>query len=346
MKINIFNKLFNSSRIFIIAEAGVNHNGDMKLAKKLIDCAFLAGCDAIKFQTFKAENLVTQSAAQAKYQKENSPNKSQFEMLKKVELSEDNFIELFKYCRAKGIMFLSTPFDSESARFLNKLGMPIFKVSSGEVTNIPFLIQVASFKKPVILSTGMSTLKEVKEAVHAIYSTGNKKLILLHCTSNYPASFKDVNLKAMDTLRTVFNVPVGYSDHTLEVEVALAAVARGAFVIEKHITLDKTLPGPDHKASLDIDELKALVKMIRNIEVSLGDGVKAPVKSEAEVARVIRKSVVAGRNILPEEKLSWENLIIKRPGNGINPKEIYKLIGKLAKREIKKDRLIKWSDVK
>ncbi len=346
MLINIGNKSVGLNKpVMIIAEAGVNHNGSLKLAKKMVDVAKKAGCNAVKFQTFKTDNLVTKNAPQARYQKANARFNSQYEMLKNVELSESDFVELYKYCAKKGILFLSTPFDIDSARFLNKLGMKAFKISSGEVTNIPFLIEIAKFKKPIILSTGMSDLREVKEAVKAIYSTGNKKLILLHCTSNYPTRFEDVNLNAMDTLKKIFNVPIGYSDHTLGVEVALAAVAKGACIIEKHFTLDKFLPGPDHKASADINELMNLVKIIRNLEKAFGTYIKRPVESEIEVSKVARKSIVAKNNIGIGDKLSFHNIVIKRPGTGIAPKYLNSLVGKIVRKSIKEDEVITWNKI-
>ena len=331
---------------FIIAEVGVNHNGSIKLAKKLVDEAKKACADAVKFQTFKTEEVVTKNAKQTKYQKQNSPAKSQYEMLKKLELSESEFEDLSDYCKRKKIIFLSTPFDFKSASFLHKLGVPAFKISSGDLTNIPFLIAVAKYKKPVILSTGMSTIFEVKEAEKAIYSTGNRKLILLHCTSNYPAKYKDINLRAMITLRKKFNVPVGYSDHTKGVEIAIAAVSLGACVIEKHLTLDKNLPGPDHKSSLEPIEFKKMVETIWNVELSMGNGVKVPRDSEAELKKAARKSIVAQEDIKKGSKLTKEMLAIKRPGTGIEPKYLNKLIGKTLKKNIRKNQILFWDKVK
>jgi N-acetylneuraminate synthase/N,N'-diacetyllegionaminate synthase len=335
-------KVGNNQPVFIIAEAGVNHNGSLKLAKRMIDSAKNCGVDAVKFQTFKTEEVVTRDAPKAEYQKASAPAESQFEMIKKLELSEPAFRELSDYCRKKKIIFLSTPFDFQSARFLYKLGVPAFKIGSGELTNIPLLLQIAQYGKAVILSTGMSDLKEVKDAVRVIYSTKNKKLILLHCTSNYPAKFEDINLRAMDTLKKKFNVPIGYSDHTKGIEVAIAAVAMGACVIEKHFTLDNNLPGPDHKASITPAELKCMVKSVRNIEKSLGNGIKEIRKSELEIKKVARKSIVASVDIPKGMILSKEMLVIKRPGTGIEPKFLGRIIGKRLKKNILEDKILTW----
>jgi len=326
----------------IIAEAGVNHNGSLKLAKKMIDAAKMAGAGAIKFQTFITEELVTQDAPKANYQKKATGSKSQYEMLKKLELSERDFKELFNYCKRRGIMFLSTPFDSKSAEFLLKLGVPAFKIGSGDLTNIPLLLQVAGYKRPIILSTGMATLTEIKEAVKTIYSTGNKNLILLHCTSNYPTKYKEVNLRAMEALKKRFNVPIGYSDHTEGIEVAIAAVGMGACVVEKHFTLDRSLPGPDHKASLEPDEFAKMVRSIRNIELAMGDGIKRPQRSELEIKKVARKSIVAARDIQAGEIITKDMLAVKRPGTGIEPKFFSQIIGKRTKVALSKDQVLTW----
>jgi len=331
------------NKVFIIAEAGVNHNGDINLAKKLIDKAVEAGVDAIKFQTFRAENLVSKNAKKAKYQVENTKNtESQYEMLKKLELSFKDFEELKKYCDEKGIMFLSTPFDEESIEFLDKLGLEIFKIPSGEITNLPYLRKIGSLKKRVILSTGMADLGEIEDALDVLINSGTKKekITILHANTEYPTPFEDVNLKAMQTIACAFKIDVGYSDHTLGIEVPIAAVAMGAKVIEKHFTLDRALPGPDHKASLEPDELKAMVKAIRNIEVALGDGIKRPSKSEAKNMAVARKSIVAKRDIKKGEKFTEENITVKRPGNGISPMRWDKIIGKIANRDYKEDEII------
>ena len=331
--------------VFIIAEAGVNHNGSLSLAKKMIDAAKSAGADAVKFQTFKTEELVTRNAPKAGYQKKTAPGESQFEMLKRLELKESRFKELFAYCRKKGIMFLSTPFDFQSAEFLYKLGVEAFKIGSGDMTNTSLLLKVAGYKKPIILPTGMADLREISEAIQAIYSTGNKRLILLHCTSNYPTRHRDVNLKAMDTLRRCFSVPVGYSDHTIGIEVSIAAAARGACVIERHFTLDRDLPGPDHKASMEADEMKKMISSIRNMEKALGNGVKAPQRSEIEIKKVARKSIIAACRIPRGTKLTLDMLSIKRPGSGIEPGYLNRLVNKKTRVEIKKDQILTWEKV-
>ena len=331
------------NKVFIIAEAGVNHNGDINLAKKLIDVAKEAGADAVKFQTFKAENLVSKSAKKADYQVENTGNnESQYEMIKKLELSFDDFIELKKYCDEKGIMFLSTPFDDESIEFLNNLGIEIFKIPSGEITNLPYLRKIGKLEKKVILSTGMADLGEIEDALDVLINSGTKKenITVLHANTEYPTPFEDVNLKAMQTISCAFDVDVGYSDHTMGIEVPIAAVAMGAKVIEKHFTLDRNLEGPDHRASLEPDELKAMVSTIRNIEKALGNGIKKPSKSEKKNIEVARKSIVAKRDIKKGEKFSEENLTVKRPGNGISPMRWDEIIGKVANRDYKEDELI------
>ncbi len=332
-----------SSPVFIIAEAGVNHNGEINLAKKLIDAAKKSGADAVKFQTFKASKLVSASAPLAKYQKENIKNgTTQFKMLKQLELDFKSFEILKKYADRKGIMFLSTPFDYESAQFLKELEIPLFKISSGDLTNIPFLELLARFKKPLILSTGMSTLSEVQEAIDSI-TKFNKKLILLHCVSNYPASFKTVNLRVLQTLREKTNLVIGYSDHTLGIEIPIASIGFGAKVIEKHFTLDKKLKGPDHKASLNPKELKNMVKAIRHVELSLGDGIKRPVQTEFEVMKVVRKSLIARHDLLPGSIIKKEDIIIKRPGIGIKPGLLNKVLGYKVRKKIKKDEILTWA---
>lgn len=339
-------------KTFIIAEAGVNHNGDIDTAIKLIDMAKRAGADAIKFQTFKSERLVTSSTPKAKYQKANTgSDESQLELLKRLELTNDNFKRLFSYCRKKNIIFMSTPFDEKSADMLDRLGMNIFKIPSGEITNKPLIQRIAAKNKPVILSTGMSYLNEVEKAVRWIYDIWNKsgfnqQLTLLHCVSNYPAHAKDVNLCAMNTLKVSFGLPVGYSDHTLGIEIPIAAVAMGAKVIEKHFTLDKNMKGPDHKASLEPDELKAMVKAIRNVEKAMGDGVKKPAVSEDETRIIARRSLVAKRDIKKGSVIRSGDIIIKRPGNGIPPEFKETIKGMKAKKNIIADSVIKWGDLK
>jgi N-acetylneuraminate synthase/N,N'-diacetyllegionaminate synthase len=311
----------------------------------MVDAAKLAGVDAIKFQTFKTEDLVIKLAPKANYQRKNSFNISQFNMLKSLELSETDFRNLSGYCKKNRIIFLSTPFDSRSAEFLFELGVKAFKISSGDLNNLPLLLQVAGYKRPVILSTGMSDLNEVKESVTAVHSTGNIELILLHCTSNYPAKYENLNLDAINTLRERFNVIVGYSDHTLGIEASIAAVAMGANVIEKHFTLDRLLPGPDHGASLEPDEFKNMVQSIRNIEKAIGDGIKVVQRSEIEIKKVARKSIVAKYGIQKGKAVTLAMLAIKRPGTGIGPFELRNVIGKTAKINIKKDQILNWKDI-
>ena len=320
---------------FIIAEAGVNHNGGIKLARKLIDVAAKAGADSIKFQTFQAKELVTETAEKAEYQKENTGStETQLEMIKKLELSDKNFKELFTYAQKKGIMFLSTPFDKRSVDLLDSLGVPAMKVGSGEITNLPLLEHIALKQKPVILSTGMSTLDEVTEAVKLLQKEGTGEIALLHCVSCYPAMAEDTNLRAMETLRHTFNLPVGLSDHTIGIHIPVAAVALGASIIEKHFTLDKNLPGPDHKASLEPEELKEMVNAIRDVESALGNGLKRPAAGEEATKKAARRSLVAGVNIPAGTIITAEMLEIKRPGTGLAPNLINTVIGKKAKKSI------------
>lgn len=308
-------------KTYIIAEAGVNHNGQLDLALSLCDAAKEAGVDCVKFQTWKTENICTASAALAEYQKENvqSETESQFEMLKRLELSYDHFEYIKEYCERIGIDFLSTPDEEESLDFLmNRLQLPIIKIGSGEVTNIPYLRKIASYGKPIILSTGMSNLAQVATAYDTLVEAGAPSVSLLHCTTNYPCPVDEVNLKAMQTIKEAFKCQCGYSDHTMGIEVPIAAVAMGAEIIEKHFTLDRSMDGPDHKASLEPQELKAMVNAIRNIEAALGDGIKRPNKSEFECAKVVQKSILAKRNIKKGEILSEDNLAVKRNGKGIS----------------------------
>ncbi|MFH1559065.1 MAG: N-acetylneuraminate synthase [Patescibacteria group bacterium] len=338
-----------AGKIMIIAEAGVNHNGSLVIAKKMIDRARQAGADWVKFQTFKTESLVSKRARKADYQKRNlkksgsqDETDTQFEMLKKLELSEAQFVKLKKYCEKLGIGFLSTPFDEESADLLEKMGIGMYKIPSGEITNLPFLKHVARKGKPIIMSTGMADLAEVKEALRVIYAAGNRKVTVLHCTTEYPAPFREVNLMAMITMRKSLKVPVGYSDHTPGIEVSIAAAALGACVIEKHFTLNKKMEGPDHRASLEPHELEAMVRSIRNIEKALGDGIKRPSQGEKKVALVARKSVVAVRDLKKGAEIREEDIGIKRPGDGIAPKYFKKVIGKRAKRNIREGDTLKW----
>ncbi|SES84618.1 N-acetylneuraminate synthase [Natronincola peptidivorans] len=331
---------------FIIAEAGVNHNGDLKLAKKLVDAAAEAKCDAVKFQTFKAKWGLIKSAKKAAYQVKNTgQEETQYEMVKKLELSEQDHRELIAYCTTKKIIFLSTPFDRESVDLLHRLHISMFKIASGEITNKPLLKYIAKKQKPMILSTGMSTLGEVEEALTWIYEEDNTQVTLLHCTSNYPTDMKDVNLRAMETLKKAFQVDVGYSDHTLGIEVPIAAAALGAKVIEKHLTLDKEMEGPDHKASLEPHELRQMVDSIRNIESALGSGIKKVAEGEKDTRIVARKSIVARQKITRGEVIAEEMLCIKRPGNGIPPKYMGQIVGQKAIKDIEEDTLISIEDI-
>jgi N,N'-diacetyllegionaminate synthase len=330
--------------VFIIAEAGVNHNGSIELAKKLIDVASEAGANAVKFQTFKAETLVSRSAQKASYQKETTDGKeSQFEMLKKLELDVETHKELIKYCHAKKIMFLSTPFDLESIELLDSLGLKIFKIPSGEITNLPYLIAIAELNKKVILSSGMATLQEVRDAFEVLVHNGTQKenITILHANTMYPTPIKDVNLNAMLTIKKELNVEVGYSDHTLGIEVPTAAVAMGAKVIEKHFTLSRNMKGPDHKASLEPQELQAMVNAIRNIEKALGSFEKKPSPSETPNILVARKSIVASKVIQKGELLNESNLTVKRPAGGINPMRWSEVLGRVAQKSYDVDEMIK-----
>ena len=330
----------SENRTFIIAEAGVNHNGDIKLAKKLINVAKDAGADAVKFQTFKAKDVVTQNAEKAEYQKETTGEGSQYEMIKKLELTEEDFMELADYAKEKDILFLSSPFDKKSVDLLDEITVPAYKIASGEITNFPLLKHIAKKGKPIILSTGMATLGEVEEALNVIRSEGVEDVILLHCVSNYPARIEDVNLRAMETLKQAFKIPVGFSDHTVGITASIAAVALGACVIEKHFTLDRKLLGPDHKASLEPNELKEMVKTIRDLEKALGDGIKRPTKDEVEIKRVARRSIVAKEDMSKGIIITEDMLDVKRPGTGIPPKYMEMIVGRKAKENIKKDEII------
>ncbi|MFC4768240.1 N-acetylneuraminate synthase [Effusibacillus consociatus] len=357
-----------SQNVYIIAEAGVNHNGSLDLAKKLIDVAAEAGADAVKFQTFKADNLVRKNASKAEYQtRTTDASESQYAMIKKLELDEEDHQILIQHCDHRGIQFLSTPFDFDSVDLLvHKFNVKQLKISSGEITNAPLLLKAARSSKPIILSTGMSTLGEVEqalavlafgytepdsmpsiEAFHFAYCSveGQQALrqnvVLLHCTTEYPAPFEDVNLRAMDTLATAFGLPVGFSDHTSGIAVPIAAVARGAVVIEKHFTLDRNLPGPDHKASLEPDELKDMVRSIRQVEAALGSPLKTPAPSELKNISVARKSLVAARTIREGEIFTTENLTVKRPGDGISPMYYWEWLGKTAEKNYEADEKVR-----
>ena len=329
------------SKVKIIAEAGVNHNGDIIIAKKMIDFAKEAGADYIKFQTFIPENLVSKYAKKAEYQKiTTASDESQLQMLRKLMLSENEFIEISDYCEATSIGFISTPFDLESVGFLNSFNMDFWKVPSGEITNLPYLVEIAKTGKPIILSTGMSNLDEIDEAISVLKDNGAGKITLLHCNTQYPTPMEDVNLNAMLTLKDRYNCDVGYSDHTLGIEVSIAAVALGATVIEKHFTLDRNMEGPDHKASLEPKEFKSMVSAIRNIEKALGTGNKVASPSETENKDIARKSIVASRMIKKGEVFTKDNITAKRPGSGISPMRWYNVIGAVAKRDFQEDELI------
>lgn len=328
---------------FLVAEAGVNHNGDLAAARRLVDAAVRAGADAVKFQTFQASRLVSPHAPKADYQSAaTGPAESQLQMLRRLQLSPQAHRDLFAYCRERGILFLSAPFDEESADFLNQLGVAAFKIPSGEITNIPLLERVAGFSKPMIVSTGMASMGEVETAVNAIRRRGCSQLILLHCVSSYPTAPVDANLAAMATVRRAFGAPVGYSDHTMGLEIALAAVTLGACVIEKHLTLDRSLPGPDQQASLEPDEWKALVEAIRNVEAALGHGRKEPAPCERNVAEVARKSLHAAVDIPRGGVLSADSVALMRPGTGLPPAMLPYVLGRVARRPIAAGEMLDW----
>ncbi len=332
--------------VYIIAEAGVNHNGNIKLAKRLVDMAKECGADAIKFQTFKAEESTSRFANKAEYQKKNDHrDTSQLEMLKNLELDFNAFKVLKMYCENKKIDFISTPDGKESMEFLVQLGVDNIKIGSTEVTNYPFLKQLATTGKRLILSTGMSTLGEVEKAVEVLKENGAKSITLLHCTTNYPTNYDDVNLKAMITLKNAFHLPIGYSDHTLGYETAVAATALGASIIEKHITLSKSMEGPDHKASMEPHEFKQYVRSIRNTEKLLGDGIKKPTKSEINMMPDVRRSILAAEDLKKGTILTLDNVCLKRPGNGISPEYLQMILGRKLKRDIQCEEVIGWEDV-
>ncbi|PKO98491.1 MAG: N-acetylneuraminate synthase [Bacteroidetes bacterium HGW-Bacteroidetes-8] len=337
-------------KVSIIAEAGVNHNGSMELAKMLVKIAAEAGADIVKFQTFKADKLVSKSAKKAEYQRANLDNLDnyQYNMLKYLELDEAMHLALMDYCKQCGITFLSTGFDEESIDMLDRLKIPFFKVPSGEITNKPYLQHIAKKGKPVVLSTGMADLNEIKDALEVLTEAGLdlSKITVLHCNTEYPTPMQDVNLKAMNNIRETFGVKIGYSDHTVGIEVPIAAVALGAEVIEKHFTLDRNLEGPDHKASLEPDELKAMVKAIRNIELAMrGSGIKETSKSEETNKTIARKSIHISTQITAGETILSHHLIMKRPGDGISPMLVDEIVGKIVKRDIKEDEKLNWEDL-
>ena len=332
------------SKTTIIAEAGVNHNGSIESAKKLVEIAAESGADYVKFQTFKAETLVTKTADKAEYQQNvTDNNESQFDMLKKLELDRKTHEELIDYCNAKDIQFLSTAFDHDSIELLAELNIPLFKIPSSEITNLPYLRHIGKMGKPIIMSTGMSTLDEVHNALNILIESGAEKeqITILHCNTEYPTPMKDVNLKAMLTIKDELGVNIGYSDHTLGIEVPIAAVAMGATVIEKHFTLDRNMPGPDHRASLKPDELREMVVAIRNIKKAMGAGEKKPSSSETKNISVVRKSIVAKMSIKKGELFTEENLTVKRPGTGISPMGWDTVIGKAASSDYEMDDLIR-----
>ncbi len=331
-------------RTYIIAEAGVNHNGDIEIAKKLIDVAYKAGADAIKFQTFKAEEASGEYADKADYQKTSAADESQLDMIRRLELPFSCFYELSEYAKTKCIDFISTPDGTESLKCLMDIGIPFIKIGSTEVTNLPFLIELGNTGKSLVLSTGMSTLGEVETAVKTIYSTGNKNLSLMHCTTSYPTDIHDVNLRAMVTLRDAFKVDVGLSDHTVSREAAIAAVAFGAKYIEKHITLDHGMEGPDHKASMEPTEFVEYVKAIRNTELLLGDGIKRPTEAELRIMKDVRRSILAKDDIASGTVITKDMLCYKRPGTGIKPEYADFVIGLRVNRDIRKEEVIKWED--
>lgn len=342
-KIKIGNKFVGDGEpCLIIAEAGINHNGDISLAKKLIDVAKEAGADAVKFQTFRAEDLVSKKSPKAKHVEGEA---SFFDMIKSLELGKEEFKQIAEHARKKDIIFLSTPSDEWSTDLLYDLGVPAYKIASGDITNIPLLKYIAQKKLPIILSTGMANLGEIEEALNAIYSIGNKEVVLLHCVASYPTPLEEVNLRAIETLRQAFQVPIGFSDHTTSTIVPVVAAALGARVIEKHFTLDKNLPGPDHKASANPDELKQVVEGIREFEVASGSSIKRCTRSEEGTKVAFRRSIVARTDIPKGTKITKNMLAIKRPGTGIAPKFLDIAVSRNAKRDIKSDEVIKWEDI-
>jgi len=332
----------DNSRCYIIAEAGVNHNGDISIAKELISEASRSGADAIKFQTFHANDLLLKNAKKANYQKIN-PNdrETQFEMIKKLELNQNDFIELYNYAIKKNVTFLSSPFDIKSVDFLDSIGIPAFKIASGELTNMPLIEHISSKKKPIILSTGMSSIEEIRNSISLI-KKNTDNIILLHCISSYPTKYEDVNLRVIKTLKSEFNLPVGFSDHTIGILIPISAVALGACAIEKHFTLDNNFEGPDHKISLEPKEFRNMVNNIRIVEKALGDGVRVPTHEEEEIKKIARKSIVSKYDIPKGTLITKDLLDIKRPGTGIEPKYIEDIIGRKTTKEIKKNQLFNW----
>ena len=327
-------------KVFIIAEAGVNHNGDINLAYKMIDEAKKANVDCIKFQTFNSSNLVSKYAQKADYQKKTTGDGSQIDMLKKLELTYSDFTSIKEYCNKIGICFISTPFDIDSIEFLDSLDIPFWKIPSGEITNYPYLKTIAKTERPVILSTGMSTIDDIRQAINVLTQNGTTNIKLLHCNTEYPTPYEDVNLNAMKTMHDIFGYEVGYSDHTKGIEIPVAAVAMGATVVEKHFTLDRNMEGPDHKASLEPNELSEMVKSIRNVEKSFGNGIKVPSESEKKNINIARKSIVAKKDIKKGDIFTEDNITTKRPGSGISPMKWNDIIGVRAKKDFNEDDLI------
>jgi len=344
-KVEINGKLIGAGKpTYIIAEAGVNHNGEVEIAKKLIEEALNAKTDAVKFQTFKTESLVTKNAKTATYQEKNAGKESQYRLLKELELREDETREIMAYARKKGITFISTPFDEESCQLLHEMGATAYKISSGDLTNIPLLEEASSHRKPIILSTGMANICEIEEAVKTIKEY-RAPLILLHCVTQYPAPPENLNLRAINTLKGIFKLPTGLSDHSTSIYIPAVAVALGADIIEKHFTLNKDLPGPDHRASLNPEELREVVSAIRTTEKALGDGVKKPTDEEKKIKKSVRRSIVAARNIEKGEKIQKNMITFKRPAGGMEPREYRTIIGKRARKNIKLDQQITWEDI-
>lgn len=341
LKVRIGDRMIGQREpVFIVAEAGVNHNGKVGLAEKLVDVAKVSGADAVKFQTFRVCKVVTKYAEKADYQKQTGAKESQYEMLKKLELASEDIKKLFDYAKRTKITFLSSAFDEESVDLLDHLGVSAFKVASGEITNFPLLRYIAEKKKPIILSTGMSTYEEIDEALSTLRKSGAEEIVLLHCVTSYPARIEDANLRNIETLRNKFKLPVGFSDHTLSIAVPVAAAALGAVLIEKHFTLDKNLPGPDHKASLEPGQLKEMIAAVRETEKALGTGKRKLTKDEEKIKNLVRRSVVARVNIPRGEVITESMLDTKRPGNGIDPRNMDLIIGRMAKRKIARDEQI------
>ncbi len=338
--------LLKNNATYIIAEIGVNHNGNLDTAKRLVDVAKSAGADAVKFQTFNAAKLASVTAKKAAYQQTNDPKEeTQYEMLKRLELAEESLLEAAEYTRRQGLEFLSTPFDEDSATLLDRLNVGAFKVSSGDLTALDFLAYLARFNRPMIISTGMGTLIETAEAVEVISANGNPPLAILHCVSQYPAAAKDANLRAMDTMAKAFNVPIGWSDHTLGAAVAIAAVARGARIIEKHYTLDKSMPGPDHKASLEPQELADYIADIRKVDEALGDGVKRPCRAEMDTIAAARRSLVMAHAVERGVVLTMADINVQRPGTGLAPKMLSQVLGRTTAKPLEAGQLITWADL-